>query len=203
VDYLDSTEWDYDEHVSTVSSGGKRFLVMQASPHCGTGCGLERTDWFELKDGKLRMVLMVPLSGYDGNENPGRQFETRFVRASRSDARETLEFVYHVGFSPGFGSSIAASLWDDEKIVRFSRPIGQVEFKFDAKNSEASQAFVKEIFSSIAVESPRLFELVQDHLLVIAGGPHDKNWEWLKDVLEQNPTLPELARVRAAFAKAP
>ena len=148
------------------------------------------------------MVLTVPLSGHDGNENPGRQFETRFVRASRSDARETLEFVYHVGFSPGFGSSIAASLWDDEKIVRFSRPIGQVEFKFDAKNSEASQAFVKEIFSSIAVESPRLFELVQDHLLVIAGGQHDKNWEWLKEVLDQNPTLPELARVRAAFAKA-
>jgi hypothetical protein len=204
VDYLDSTEWDYDEPIaSTVSSGGKRWLVMQAWPHCGTGCSLIQTDWFELKDGKLRMVLTVPLSGHDGNENPGRQFETRFVRASQSGAREMLEFVYHVQFFPGFGSSIKANLWNDEKVVRFSRSTGQSEFKFDAKNSEASQAFVKEAFSSLNVGLPQLFELVQNHLLVTARGPHDKNWEWLKEMLEQNPTLPELASVRTVFAKAP
>ena len=175
---------------------------MQASPHCGTGCGSTHTDWFELKNGKLRMVLTVPLSGHDGNENPGRQFETRFVHASQSAAGETLEFVYHVEYSSGIGSSIEMSdLWDDEKVVRFSRTIGQGEFEFDAKNSEGSQAFVKEIFRSSDVGLPRLFDLVEDHLLVIARGSHDRRWEWLKEVLEQNPYLDELARVRAAFTK--
>jgi hypothetical protein len=206
LDYLDSTEWDYDEpKVSIVSSGGKRWLVMQSWPHCGTGCSLIHTDWFELKNGKLRMILTAPLSGHDVNENPGRQFETRFVRASQSQTRETIEFVYHVEFSPGFGSSIdeAINLWGDENIIRFSRLVGQGEFKFDVKNSEASRTFVKEIYSEADVRLPRLFELVQDHLLVIARGPHDRNWDWLKEVLEQNPTLPELARVRAAFAMAP
>ncbi len=154
-----------------------------------------------MKNGKLRMVLTVPLSGHDGNENPGREFETRFVRARQSAGRETLEFVYHVEFGHGFGSSIDADLWGDEKIIRFFRPNGQGEFKFDAKNSEASEAFVKKIFSSLNVGLPQLFELVHDHLLDIARGPNDRRREWLKDLLEKNPNVPELARVREAFAK--
>ena len=89
------------------------------------------------------MVLSVPLSGHEGNENPGRYFETRFVRASQTEARETFEFVFHVEFRSSFGSSIQVSnLWDDEKVIRFSRPDGRGEFKFDSKNSEASKAFI-------------------------------------------------------------
>jgi hypothetical protein len=128
VDYLDSTEWDYDEpDVSVVFSGGKRWLVLKAWPHCGTGCSLIHTDWFELKNGKLRMSLTVPLKGHQGNENPGRLFETRFVRESQSEGRETLEFIYHVEFGPGFGSTVDADLWGDEKVIRFSRPNGRVQ----------------------------------------------------------------------------
>jgi len=203
VDYLDSTEWDYDQPgVSVVSSGGMAWLLVTAWPHCGTGCSLIHTDWFELKNGRLRMVLTLPISGHQVNENPGRQFETRFVRASQSEGRETLEFIYHVEFAPGFFSTVDANLWDDERVVRFSRLIGRGEFKFDSKNSKASQkAFVESIFSANELGPPRLLELIQDHLLVIAGGPHNRRREWLKEVLEQNPTLPELARVRAAFAK--
>ncbi len=68
------------------------------------------------------MVLSVPLSGHEGKENPGRYFESRFVRAIRTDTLETLEFVFHVEFKPGFGSPIQVSnLWDDEKLIRFSR----------------------------------------------------------------------------------
>ena len=122
--------------------------------------------------------------------------------------RDSLEFIYHVGFVSGFGSvgflspSDVGNLWDDEKVIRFSRPSGQGQFKFDAKNSEASEAFVKESFSSYGVDQPRLFELVQDHLLEIARGPNDRRREWLKDLLEKNPDLPQLARVREAFSKA-
>jgi hypothetical protein len=204
ADYLDSTEWDYDEpDVSAVFTGGKRWLVLKAWPHCGTGCSLIHTDWFELKNGKLRMVLTVPLSGHNLNANPARAFETRLVRASQSEGRETLEFIYQVDFDSGFGSSIDVDyLWDDEKAIRFSRPKGQGEFKFDAKNSEASEGFVKEIFTSNEVGQPRLFELVQDHLLEIARGPQNRRREWLKDLLEKNPDLPQLARVRDAFNNA-
>jgi hypothetical protein len=204
LDYLDSTSWDYSPpQVSVVHSGGKRWLVVRAWPHCGTGCSLDPTDWFELKDGKLKMVLTMPISGHQANENPGRQFETRFVRASQSEAGETLEFVYHVEFSSGFGSSIEGDLWGDEKVIRFSRPDGEGEFNFDPGKSEASEAFVRDIFSASEVGQPQLFDLVQDHLLEIARGPNDRRREWLKEVLEQNPDLAELARVRAAFAKAP
>jgi hypothetical protein len=96
-----------------------------------------------------------------------------------------------------------SDLWDEERVVRFSRPIGQGEFKFDAKNPEGSQAFVTEIFRSSDVGLPRLFDLVQDHLLAIAHGPRDRRWDWLKEVLEQNPSLPALDRIRAAFNKTP
>ena len=204
VDYLDLTEWDYDfPEVSAVNSGGKRWLVVKAWPHCGTGCSLIHTDWFELKNGKLRMVLTVPLSGHQGNENPGRQFETRFVRASQSQGRETLEFVYHVKFGSGFRSSIeAVDLWDDEKVIRFSRPNGQIEFRFDAKSSEASEAFVKKIFASLEVGQFQLLTLVEDRLMEIARGPKNQRHEWLGDLLEQNASPPELARVREAFNKA-
>jgi hypothetical protein len=203
VDYLDSTEWDYDEpDVSTVVSGGKRWLVLKAWPHCGTGCSLIHTDWFELKNGNLRMVLTVPISGHQFNENPGRVFETRFVHESQSEGREILEFNYHVEFGPGFGSTVDADLWRDEKVIRFSRPIGQSEFKFDAKNSETSKAFVENIFSSDELGPSRLLELVQDRLLEIARGPHARSWEWLKDLLDQNPNLRELKPVGEAFGKA-
>jgi hypothetical protein len=87
--------------------------------------------------------------------------------------------------------------------VRFSRGIGQAEFRFDAKNSEVSEAFLKDIFSTTDLWPPRLFELVQDHLIEIARGPHNKRRDWLKELREQNPNLPEFARVRAAFAKFP
>jgi hypothetical protein len=205
VDYLDSTGWDYDNpEVSVVNSGGNRWLVVTAWPHCGTGCGEHFADWFELKNGKFRMVLTVPVSGHDDNENPGRQFETRFVRANQAAAREILEFKYRVEFSSGFFFSIEVNeLWSDEKVICFSRANGESEFKFDQKRSETSEAFVNQIFSSNGIHQPRLFRLVQDHLLDIAHGPNDRRREWLKEVLKQNPTLPELARVRAAFAKGP
>jgi hypothetical protein len=113
VDYLDSDEWDYDEpDLLRIFSGGKRWLVLKAWPHCGTGCSLIHTDWFELRNGKLRRVLIVPILGHEGNQNPGRYFETRFVRASQSEGRETLEFFYHVEFRSSFGSKIQVSnLW--------------------------------------------------------------------------------------------
>jgi hypothetical protein len=159
------------------------------------------TDWFELKNGKLRLVLTVPISGEQGNENPGRTFETRFVRARQSGRRETLEFLYHVEFFPGLGSTTDPDLWDDERIIRFSRPSGQGEFKFDVKNSELSEAFVRKMFSSVKA-GPQRFEVLQDRLLAIARGPKDRNREWLKELLDENPNLPELAPVREAFGKA-
>ena len=202
VDYLDITEWAYDEPVvSIVRSGDKRWLVLKAWPRCGTGCGLVRNDWYELKNGKLRMVLTVPFSGYQGNSILVRQFETRFVRAGQSEGTETLEFVYHVEFAAGFASTFDIDLWGDEKVIKFSRPTGQGEFKFDAKNSEASEAFIKEIFSMSGIESSLLFELIQDRLLMIARGPHNQNREWLNELLDDNADQPELDQVRAAFGK--
>jgi len=158
------------------------------------------TDWFELKNGKLRLVLNVPISGEQGNENPGRTFETRFVRARQSGGQETLEFLYHVDFFPGLGSTTDPDLWD-EKIIRFSRLSGQGEFKFDAKNSELSEAFVSKMFNSVEA-GPQRFEVLQGRLLAIARGPKNRNREWLKELLDENPNLPELAPVRAAFGKA-
>jgi hypothetical protein len=155
VDYLDSTGWDYDHpQLSVVSSGGKRWLVATAWPHCGTGCSEHPTYWYELKNGKLRMVLTVPLAGGQFNENPGRQFETRFVRASQSAGHETLEFLYHVEFIPGVGSSVSADLWGEEKVICFSRPNQEGEFRFDPIKSAASEAFVEDIFSSDDLGTP-------------------------------------------------
>jgi hypothetical protein len=205
VDYLDLTYSHYSPpEVSIISSGGKRWLVVKSYPRCGTGCDLEPGDWFELKEGKLRMVLSVPALGHEGNRSLGRYFETRFVRGNLSDGHETLEFIYHVEFRSGFGSAVdVGSLWDDEKVVRFSRPSGQGAFKFDAKTSEASQAFIDSIFSTdIDFTQPRLFRLVQDRLLEIARAPKDRRREWLKDLLDKYPDAPELARVREAFSKA-
>jgi len=202
VDYLDLTEWEYDEPVvSVVRSGDKRWLVLKAWPRCGTGCGLVHTDWYELKNGKLRIVLTVPLSGYQGNTTLVRQFETRFVRASQSEGTESLEFVYHVEFAAGFASTFDTDLWGEEKVIKFSRPTGQGEFKFDAKNSEASEAFVEEIFSWNGIEPSLLFELIQDRLLMIARGPHNQRREWLNELLNDNADLPELDDIRAAFGK--
>jgi hypothetical protein len=62
---------------------------------------------------------------------------------------------------------------------------------------------VESIFSANELGLSRLLELVQGHLLEIAQRPNDRRREWLKELLEQNPNLLELARVRAAFAKAP
>lgn len=67
VDYLDSTLSRYSRaQVSVIYSGGKRWMVLRSSPRCGTGCGLDPAEWFELKNGKLRRVLGVPLLGHDG-----------------------------------------------------------------------------------------------------------------------------------------
>jgi len=204
IDYLDSTEWDYNfPSVSVSYSAGKRWLVLTLHPHCGTGCSLTHTDWYELKNGKLQMVLTMPLAGGQFNENPARQFETRFIRGNQSGGSETLEFIYHVEFTPWFRSSIDTGLWSEEKVIRFSRMPGQTEFRFDLKSSEASETFVEDIFSSDELGPPRLFELVQDHLLAIAREPHDQRRRWLQEVLDENPSLPELAPVRAAFAKVP
>ena len=201
VDYLDSTYSHYaPAAASVVNSGGKRRFVVNSYPRCGTGCSLNHSDWFEVKNGIFRMVLSVPLSGNEISQNPGRTFETRFVRASESDGRETLEFVFHVEFSSGNSPIEVSNLWSDEKIIQFSRPIGKGEFKFDPKNSEASEAFLDIFSTSEEAPQPRILKLIQDHLLAIARGPHDKRREWLKELLDHNPNLPELARVRAAFS---
>jgi hypothetical protein len=129
-----------------------------------------------------------------------RQFETRFVRARQSEGTEILEFVYHVEFAAG-ASTIDADLWGEEKVIKFSRSTGQGEFKFDAKNSEASEAFIEKIFSWNGIEPSLLFELIQDRLLMIARGPHNQRREWLKELLNDNADLPELDDIRAAFGK--
>jgi hypothetical protein len=204
VDYLDSTDSHYGPSTaSVVNSGGKRWLVVNSYPRCGTGCGLDHLAWFELKDGKLRKVLTVPLSGHEIYENPARRFETRFALASRSKDGETLEFVFHVEFRSSIGSSIDVTyLWGDEKVIRFFRPTGQTEFSIDTKNSEASESFIDAIFGPREA-GPQLFALIQNHLLDIAHGPNNQRRRWLKEVLDENPNLPELAPVRAAFAKVP
>jgi hypothetical protein len=205
VDYLDSTPSRYSRaQLSIIYSGGKRWIVLTSFPRCGTGCSLNPAEWFELKNGKLRSVLIVASSGHEGNQNLGRYFEARFVRGNQSDGRETLEFIYHGEFRSGFGSRIEVNnLWGDEKVIRFSRPNGQGEFKFDPKNSEASEVFIDDIFSAeLEVTQPRLFRLVQDHLLEIARGPKDRRRAWLKEVLDSYADAPELARVREAFASA-
>ena len=120
VDYLDSTNSHYEPAaVSVVNSGGKRWLVVNSYPRCGTGCGLDYSNWFELKNGKLKMILTVPLSGDEISENPGRYFKTRFVRASQSGDRETLEFVFDVEFSSGSSRIEVDNLWSEGKIIRF------------------------------------------------------------------------------------
>ena len=92
---------------------------MSIWPHCGTGCSLHYTDWFELNGGKIRKVLRVPDSGYDIKTNPGISYETRFVRANQSGKSATLEFLYHLTVSPGFGSSVEHSdLFEEEKEER-------------------------------------------------------------------------------------
>jgi hypothetical protein len=200
VDYLDSTDSRYDDaEALLVNSGGKRWFVVNSYPRCGTGCSLNHSDWFELKNGKFRMVLSVPLSGSEISQNPGRTFETRFVRASQSGGRETLEFVFHAEFNSGFSPVHVNNLWDDEKVIQFSRPIGQGEFKFDSKNSEAPEAFLDIFSTSDEVPQPRIFKVIQNHLLQIASGPHNRRRGWLKELLDQNPTLPALAPVRAAL----
>jgi hypothetical protein len=95
IDYLDSTEWDYNfPDISVAYSAGKRWLLVKLHPHCGTGCSLTHTDWYELKNGKLRMVLTVPLAGGQFNENPARQFETRFVRgANPGEEKRSSSFI--------------------------------------------------------------------------------------------------------------
>jgi len=204
LDYLDSTESHYaPARAIVVNSGGKGWLVVNSQPRCGTGCSLFPSDWFELKNGKLRMVLSMPRSGNEISQNPGRTFETRFTRASLSGGKETLEFVFHVEFSSGFGSSIQVNnLWDEEKLIRFSRTAGQAEFKFDAKNSEATEAFLDIFSTNEEVTRPRIFRLIRTHLLEIARGPNDPHRPWLKDLLEKYPNLRELAPVRTAFGKA-
>lgn len=200
VDYLDWTEWLYDfPEVSAISSGGRRWLVVKAWPHCGTGCSLIHTDWFELKDGKFRKVLTVPVLGHYVNENPGREFETRFIRARTSAAGVTLEFVYHVETSPGLGSNVLdTELWGEEKVVRFIQTDRKSEFRFTARGSEGSKEFVENVFSMEEL-GPVRFRLFQDKLLAIAHDPRDKRRLWLKDLLDQNPDTPELLTVRRAY----
>jgi hypothetical protein len=60
---------------------------------------------------------------------------------------------------------------------------------------------VESIFSANELGLSRLLELVQGHLLEIAQRPNDRRREWLKELLEQNPNLLELARVRALLLK--
>ena len=140
VDYFDLEERLYDfPRISSISSGGKRWLTVSMWPHCGTGCGLHYTDWFELKGGKSQRVLRVPDSGHDGNVNPGIDYETRFVRARQSAKNTTLEFIYHLTVIPGFSSQVDdLELWEDESVVRFSQTDQQPLFRLDAIGSELS-----------------------------------------------------------------
>ena len=88
--------------------------------------------------------------------------------------------------------------------MRFSRSTGQGVFNFDARNSEASEAFVNDIFgTNEGVTHTRIFQLIENRLLEIARGPNGQRRQWLKEMLDENPNLPELAPVRAGFAKVP
>ena len=64
VDYLDSTGSHYDDaEALIITRAGRDGSSLNSYPRCGTGCSSDGSDWFELKNGKFRMVLSVPLSG--------------------------------------------------------------------------------------------------------------------------------------------
>lgn len=205
VDYLDPPYSHYSPpEANVISSSGNRWLVITSYPRGGTGVGMQPADWYEIRGGKFRWVLSVPMKGHDANLNPAREFSTSFVRAVSIAQRERLEFIYSVRFESGFGSSspLEQFLWEDEWTVAYCRAPGQVELQFDSKNSSTTKKVIADLFNYDTLENAELLGLVANHLLEIARQPSDPRRRWLKEVLDRYPNTRELVPVREAFGKA-
>jgi hypothetical protein len=208
VAYVDAGESRYDPaEAKAILSGGKNWLQLRTYPRGGTGVSVSPTDWYELSQNQLRRVLRVPATGHQANNDPARSFETRFIRAETVAGIETLKFVYSVEFVSGYGSggaSIDTSLWQDERIVTFSRSKGEVAFHFDPVRSQMAKEYADRIFSydDFYGDEFGYYRLLSDRLLEIARNPHDRRREWLKQLLEREHDIPMLEPVRKVFANA-
>ena len=210
VAYVDPGESRYNTaEGKAISSGGKVRLRIKTYPRGGTGIALFPSVWYELYQKRFRRVLGVPSEGRMLNADPAREFETRFIRRETVGEIEMLKFVYSVKFFSGIrvGSSVDMDLWQDERIVTFSRKEGQAAFQFDLQRSETAKEFVDFIFSfddtvGLKEDRTKYYRLLSDHLLEIARSPRDRRREWLRQLLERERDIPSLEPARKAFANA-
>lgn len=214
ISYVDAGESrNCPAEAKAVASGGKIWLQIKTCPRGGTGLFLFPSDWYELNHNRFLHVLSVRSEGQMVNGDPARGFETRFIRGETSGDVEMLKFVYSAEFFGGSGSgdaSIDINLWQDERIVTFSRKKGEATFQFDPRRSEMSKDYADFIFSEdggAVYDSPddqsKFYRLLTDHLLEIARNPHDRRREWLRQLLERKRDVSSLEPVRKAFANAP
>jgi hypothetical protein len=212
VDYLDAEMSEYaPPKFSIYSSAGRTFVQVTTFPRGGTGLADFPADWYEVYENHFRWVLRVPQSGHQANADPARDYSTRFVDGDFVHGVEILKFVYSAGFVSGSssgGASIEIDLWNDERVVAFSRPKGQTFFQFDRRRSETTKEFADFMLSEAGAvydfpaERSKFYRLLGDHLLEIARDPRDPRHEWLRQLLDRERDVPSLEPVRKAFANA-
>ncbi|MBC7928011.1 MAG: hypothetical protein H7039_20385 [Bryobacteraceae bacterium] len=184
VDYVDFDFFRYEPPTEVVAAEDRRWLVWSRSGGVGTGVSLTIADWFEVRCGRLRQVLSLPLRGYDIEAIPARYFSTRFRRFRSVKGREVLEFAYIVQFEDDEHHLL---LWQEERTVQYSRATNNASFAFDSQGSHIPEDLVDKVFSFDSLHRKDFVDFTYERLRSIAANRADHRRNWLREFLAGEP----------------
>lgn len=201
VDHIDRESRYEPAEAQVVAALNKRWFVVTGSTGGGSGARFSGSDWYEVYNQKLRLILSVPKQGYAQDPDPAITMSMRFVRYQRIATGEELEFAYHLEFASGLSSgldSLSVFLWDDEWRVTYSRDSRDGKFKFNSARSTTPKGWNDDVLP-YGPSPTQFIPYAVPHLLEIARNSRDPRRAWLKQLLNKTPTWTETEPIRAAL----
>ena len=185
--------WSVLGHIDAEDHYGVSFtpanpFQLQVLIARGTGVSHRLSKWYFVDEKGPRLVLTVQDHGADVNVHPHRRFKAMLLSAETAHGEDILTFLYYVAFHDPDLNLGAIPLFDERRLVRFVRPIGEGVYKFDAAHSEITQAEIDTFFAVDTNPAPtQLLTFARASLLRIAHSGNAAQKHWLANYLTAAP----------------
>jgi hypothetical protein len=184
------------------SAGGRRFLVVDNISTWGTGVGLDRMRWFEIRERRLREVLDVPEAGLGFCDKVGDLCRRLTVEMAPSSAG-TLAFWYTASYEVSSDSYESIRLFEKRQRAVYTWDSVPERYLLSPRDSEISSDEIRRVFELDHSDPDDLLTCAsflrfnRARLLTLANGPDRRKADWVRRYAEACTNSPEAAAFSA------
>ncbi|MEP7367530.1 MAG: hypothetical protein ABI972_30085 [Acidobacteriota bacterium] len=167
----------------------------------GSGVVSYHREWFTITESAFRSQLNTVSYGRDMNVNPMRSWRGQFIAADGQSKPLTVTFLYFIEFKD---RESGIKLFDERRLVAFSRESPDTRFQFDAARSELSTEEIDTFFEfDNAIAHDEILSFARASLLSLARSGTTAQKQWLTNYLAAAPASAIKSELTRALAQDP